>query len=731
MSRPESPRLVVQPDTAFVLGTMVDSLPPWMRSFAGPIYDAASHLYPEHTTQLLALRLAQRRSQSHTLVGTFERPLASRPQQEEHARWELRFRTRQHLALERPSFPDLAGGRSDLRYFPQYSKWILALVFPHPSRGIPETLVRPDLRPEILPGQRVPFPPAGYDFKTLELIYPEIPEKRQDLQSVLYNLAEELAEKEIPSLHENPKLNKKIVDRLRFLGLAQEGKTDEENERIFIETLENTLIERMSAKGVEIGDLRQFMQFARVTDWVRAEVSGDGGKRKTGESYYCHYLASAWILWTREERHLPNPEQLERMEPTEADLARQELAEAVEDVKGMFIHDIPEDLLQFMVSEPIFVGNQPFFRLSLNYSGIEAVEPQETSILQILKDGVRLTPNQWLITQAITRDKQSDETIGWLTKIRRIKEISGIDGARLLRRAARCKAADRFSNLLTMTAAGGPYSDVVRKLNETIDSGGQLLWISEFEDLPPMKVLERIRKFGQDDSLEFFLGAIPLMAQAEKTRLLTRHGQDYYRRLVEMAQDQKEPLELEEGYPLVKELIANIEKHVLVFDPKLYEALIARNKSRKAPWMKEPWVDYMIAEMRKVIRGGNGQFPPHLKRLCHLSACYRPAEGELRNVIPASDFSRLIGLPQYMMQAKFENLVDAKGERRPMEFGDFEDYVRVLGRLLSSYETCYGILPGGIDDFYVPLSKELEADRVLLDLLKHLSNEIPGSTPRG
>lgn len=239
----------------------------------------------------------------------------TRAELSQQAENQLKAQARHSLAYHYPYFPDVPQPHENLLLSPlleilkvendHFSRKFTASTPSsyHPAFGFPETWY------ERIGGGRFPRKAERIspDLELVKRFYPK--NERIDMFEKLDRIASEVAHSRIP------RTDDEVLDSLRFLGLTSEDE--------FIEKTEAQLIARITQKGGDVTRLRQFMEFARNSDSLRTK------KRRTGENYYCHYLASAWLLWTMAEKNLTTPD---------------EIAEAVADTETMMVHDIMEDL---------------------------------------------------------------------------------------------------------------------------------------------------------------------------------------------------------------------------------------------------------------------------------------------------------------------------------------------------------------------------------------------------
>lgn len=315
------------------------------------------------------------------------------------------------------------------------------------------------------------------------------------------------------AIHEPiPQITSDEVNFLRFMGLGTVSN--------FQETLNNNLLERIFAKMKNIPDpefimiptsiyqsngeqiifnmLSNFATFAFNSDKLRP--SGEEQNRKTGESFYCHYLNAVWTLWNLYEDDIT----------TEA-----EFWEMMEDLEVMFIHDILED-----------------FKEKVTVTPDDDSQTNWTIRLDGLDQTLRINRGQKLVLDALT--KKTEEGERWFDNIMGIEDSKypkWLTKMALLRRVARCKSADRLSNLPTMTATGNSYLETVRKLNESIDSGAPLLWYGHTAGKGPLETIVYISDMDHTRFLRSF-GIISLLADMEKRVLFSHFGPKFLRMIL-------------------------------------------------------------------------------------------------------------------------------------------------------------------------------------------------------
>lgn len=375
---------------------------------------------------------------------------------------QLSDQARIDLAIEKPFFPDLPDVPDMLK---GEEFWLMrrieGLVWPtHPSFGIPEVWY--DKK-----GVH-----KGYEYEVSRQLYPDRTD--HDLYDALSELSKQVADEKVEVT------NHEAVDLLRFLGY--------QNEEEFITNTESQLKINIGKFGGNVRRLERFMQFAKMTDSLRP----NGGKRKTGEKYYCHYLSSAWLLLTMYADGFSS-------------YSPEDIAHAIEDIEMMFIHDLDED---FEVTFKKGTGNTYILRVN----GLE--------------EELTISYDQYLILQAITK-KEWDDGSYWLQQINDIHDTRSKSPQRdqdLRRRASLDKIADRLSNFATMPFTGETYVETIRKLDETYHSMSQLLRVGFISGLPPYKAIDRTLDLNSKGIFDAILFGLPEMARMEKRLLLTKFG---------------------------------------------------------------------------------------------------------------------------------------------------------------------------------------------------------------
>lgn len=452
------------------------------------------------------------------------------------------------------------------------------------------------------------------DADLLNKLYYKYP-NREEMFVEMYKLVRKVAESPLPVM------DKATQDKLVFFGL--------ENEKEFISKIKKDLFTRIERKITElkVGNtqkLKEFMNLAELSDMLRKE------KRATGESYFCHYLGAAWLLWTMIENEIgDDPEAL--------------LA-AIEDVELTMVHDVPEDLPHEMM--------KPFEEEAFDYK-------RETFPLSITIEGekltVQLSRNQWLILNAITKETGDNGSI-WLQKIQTVRDkrdqdptLAQIHASRLRKRAARCKAPDRISNIFTMLAKADSYIDALRKLEETSLSGGQLLWLTYFGDRVSISQYQKLREMLDTNSFITLIAAIPIIAEIEKRIVMGKFAQAVWEEI------------------------------------KSTDATWARHLTR----VVEEEIIYRRGEntRERVAR------PLWYHRLNTLMHCYLISARDSDLFIPLIELEKYFGLEHFAKNAPF-------GPQEPLEFRHVLAKVRKDQRFFTNYTPYRGVL--GTDDVYAP-----------------------------
>lgn len=258
---------------------------------------------------------------------------------------------------------------------------------------------------------------------------------------------------------------------------------------------------------------------------------------------------------------------------------------------------------------------------------------------------IKLTYDQRLILEAITRKHDDDGAI-WLDRIKNIRDIRNNTpkrNASLKRRAARCKVADRFANLFTMSYSGGTHNDVLRNLAEAELSGGQLLVNSLLTGVAPVMAIRRLRNLTQHDQLESTLLSIGLIARMEKRLAEVRFGVAFLHRLRS------------------ESVAADI---VRIIDTEIITGTTIPNY-----WKK---------------------------RLFQLASCYRLTLGDMKPMMPAVELHDHFGL------AKFARVKKSADQQKPWEFDDLLPLIEASRQFDRKFMIARGVLPGGVDDVYLP-----------------------------
>lgn len=400
-----------------------------------------------------------------------------------------------------------------------------------------------------------------------------------------------------------PKPPQKIIDRHRFLGY--------EDEPTFRKEIEEQLLSRMEKKGVATEKVLEAIQFARASDRIRLSEKGKN-TRSTGEHWYCHYLSTAWYLWTMIEDDLP-------ADPTS-------LYEAGEDIALALIHDIAEDLKTNLFTQypPSGPKTIPFRILNNSYH-------------------LELTADQWTILTALTKIGEEDGA-QWLDRINKLPE------ANLKRRAARIKAADRFTNLPSLVYAADNFADAFRKLEETRRAGGRLLYLARYADQGVFTTYTNLKTMQNTNRLTTFLTSLPYLAEVEQYILLSKFGTAY-----------QEGLRLI-NEPWAKAIVTALNTHVI--HPKTHSA---------------------------------SSLPPYLRRQEELIRSFQMTELEQRYMMPLVELKNFLGLDYFVEDRQFG---EGPG---PIEFKHYLPLVIRSGTFLRFFTTeVRGVQPGGLDALFLP-----------------------------
>lgn len=593
-----------------VIGGAIGSLPGRLR---GPVLRKTERFLPPDE----AMRIADQMAMDpflHRIVNLAERTeLQEKPERQRYALQQLREQSRISLAVRRGIYPEVTGipevrggtikkrkhnypnshihprlrpvwesARpviADITDFKDASaRKINALLTPHPADGFPDEWYfrNPYSRfINFLPGTRH----QSLDQVLLQKMYYDRTD-RYEIHAELHTTFKKVADEQIP------KMDQKALDRLRFLGFEkQEDFVNQTGQRLITE------VEEMCAKfGMEPPEkLRDFMSFAFISDSLRNET------RRTGETYFCHYLSSAWLLWTMIKDDIKSEDDLRR---------------AVEDVEILFVHDIPEDLPHELsrTEEPEFRREK--FPLSITVPGTDGRPVRHT---------VQLSRDQWLILKAVTKEPGDDNGAIWLQKIRTIHNPGNpdpADNATLRLRAARIKSADRLSNLLTMSAAGiivageerKGFADTYGKLEETKRSGSKLSLLAHFGDLQPEEAIEKMYRLDAENRFEALVSSVMVIAEIEQRILLGK------------------------------------------FAVRFQEAI--ENST-------ERWARHLLAVIKNEVISPGGieeDLPVWQRRIHELMQCYLiPAEYSSQ-IIPASDLSKYIGLEHFALDPEMAKI---------------------------------------------------------------------------
>ncbi|MBI2616738.1 hypothetical protein HYW55_01230 [Candidatus Gottesmanbacteria bacterium] len=526
------------------------------------------------------------------LLEARDKPLPKKPELEAKAKDILRINSNHHLTSRLPSLKRYVSDEFLPEHAPHtFVQRISTGITSHDIRyGLPIQGVLVTNNPQ----RRL----IGWNFDTLLLRdmywdYAHVTHVSEHLAA----FTEKMMEAQVPWS------SQKTIDRHRFLGY--------QNEETFRREIEQQLLFRMRNRGINTSQVKEFMRFAQESDAVRLKQKGDN-TRKTHEHWYCHYLATAWYLWTMIEDDLEN-------DPVS-------LAEAADDVALAFTHEIPEDL------------ETNFHREDASYIPTDTTLLMEGSSLPL-----HLNREQWIILKSLTKIGKEDGA-RWLE---RIKELPS---KRLIRRAARIKAADRFANLPTLPFTSDNFFDAYRKLEETRLSGGQLLYLAHYADQGVFTTYTDVRHKMRTNRLTTFLTALPILAEIEQKILLAKFG--------------------------------------LVYQESLSQ-------------IHEPWARYIVSALKTHVtnpkKRSDAPLPPYRRRLEELASSYHLSELESRYIMPLIELENYLGLEYFVQDEQFG------AGNGPLEFKHYVPLVIRSETFLRFFsKRAKGVQPGGLDTIFFP-----------------------------
>lgn len=600
-------------DQATSLFRAVCNLPPDQFPRGAELFDKLK--VPDNFPGRIARSLAPP-TQWEMLRALSDRPIPNKAQLSDTALKTLESQARLSPAMKLTFYPDVPQIPDQLTSFQTDTPWLdhqlrrmTAQVFPHPLNGFPEIWYE-DTRPGW---PRKLQARNSYDFEMVRALYYEMVEGTYVLKKgeIWEDLMIEFGK---VSELENPPESPEVLDLWKFLGMP--------DEETFIRETEKILLDRVWEKKGDTDELKKWMDFSKKTDAVRQPTHDNQlpGKRISGESYYCHSLMSAWLLWTMIEDDLHTA---------------QDVREAVEDIEVELGHDFLEDL-NSSIDPRTFV---------LTVSGV-------TGQLQ-------LTYKQNLIFQAIKKEKY-DDGAHWLTKIQNIRDPRNdtpLRNAQLKRRAARCKLADRLSNFFTITSTKEPYYDTLRKLDETYYAFRQLVGLSLFSGLPTFAGLNKLESLYEQEKEGINIWGLLDAVDVERKILIARFGLRFLHHLY-----------------TINESLATRIKDVI--------------SEKNVPWNQDM-----------------AQFPPFWqKRFEQLCACYHLQDADRRKIFSPLDPSQHLGISNLARRLKGSN------KQTPWDFQDLLHYFHEAREFNRNYLIARGVLPGGVDDLFVPREVKIPGD---------------------
>lgn len=600
-------------DQATSLFHAVCNLPPDQFQRGAELFDklVVPDNFPGRITRSLAPP-----TQWEMLRALSHRPIPNKAQLSDTALKTLESQARISPAMNLPFYPDvpqipdlLSYIQTDAPWFDHLLRRMTAQVFPHPVNGFPEMWFE-DTRPGWPRNLQAR---NSYDYEIVRALYYEmigrkyVPRKGEVWEDLTIEF-------EKVSELETPPESSEVLDLWKFLGLP--------NEKTFILETERLLLDKVWEKRGNTDELKKWMDFSKKTDTIRQPTHENQlpGKRISGESYYCHSLMSAWLLWTMVEDDLHTA---------------QDVQEAVEDVEVELGHDFLEDL--------------------------KCDIDQKTDILIVtgIPGYLQLTYEQRLILQTIKK-ADYDDGAHWLTKIQNIidpKNNTPLRNAQLKRRAARCKLADRLSNFFTITSTKEPYYDTLRKLDETYYAFRQLIGLSLFSGLPTFARLNKLEALHIQEEEGINIWGLPDAVDVERNILIARFG--------------------------------------LRFLHHLYS-------------INEPWAERIIAFIdNKVVTANQDmiQIPLYWqKRFEQLCACYHLQDADRRRIFSPLDPGQQLGMSNLARRLKASN------KQTPWDFHDLLHYFYEAREFNRNYLVARGVLPGGVDDLFVPREVKIPGD---------------------
>ncbi len=442
----------------------------------------------------LALHSARNPHQILTLLSARDAQIPERKTLEDRAQAELLRISNAERTIIRPYYPDLTGPPDDLQIVGSLlGRMLIGWTSLHPSLswGFPEFHIRRHRQDGQSPSLLGLELQASFDLWLLDRLYPK--KRQSEMHLHLGKLAEEVANRPFDK-------QDRIVNSLRFLGLPDENK--------FKKITKDTLLAEIKEFGGNAELVENFLKFAQQSDKLREKMKNGSSKRKTGEAYYCHHLASAWFLWT--------------MIRPDVEKGLININEATELVAAESIHDLMEDLP---------------YEMSLRWDTIPQSEDKKYT-LQIFDSDhrIELSRFQFLLLNAVTKRKTQD----WVDAISNIfdplepnnQELT----SKLRRYAALLKASDRWVNFFSLIAGCDSYADALRKLEETRVVFSRVLLNANFAGLGAFDILEKLEAFDENDTFDAFIAGLPILANIEEELLKAKYGLELYRIIYDAAQ---------------------------------------------------------------------------------------------------------------------------------------------------------------------------------------------------
>lgn len=384
--------------------------------------------------------------------------------------------------LQTETYPDVGGIPTDLTGFTNPLLRFLTAINPqnsHPSYGTPELAVVRDKNAENIP-RELHKELLGdlklvrsFDRWVLRKMYPK--NRINQVHIEAGSIAKEVAYAPFTE-------KQREVSNIRFLGL--------ENEDEFRVTTKEMLLDEMESAGCDALSVKKFLEFAENSDNIRERIEPGSSKRKTGEAYYCHYLAASWILWT-----IIKPE---------IESGRISSTDATQLVSTAAIHDLREDL-------PTHIE----WNATKQMYSLEVGDNSNT---------IEITRNQHLLLDAVTKNPEKD----WIESVIQIHEPNRpYDtelNAKLQRYAAILKMSDRWVNFVTLVAGCDNTVDAMRKLEETKRVFARFATQTLLNGLSVQQMIEKIDELNRVDMLDTLVMGLPILADMEQRILESQYG---------------------------------------------------------------------------------------------------------------------------------------------------------------------------------------------------------------